>query len=193
MQHLLSENLDSRQIMLRFLKRVDLQDKWPWNILWIVEARFHLEGAVSIKNCHICAGSNPHQFLQIPLHSSHVAAGCGFTATCIVGSFFFENHSTTGLVTCTVTGQRYASLLEQCVIPTYHARRCNTTILFIHNGVPPHIARCLKHVLRCHFDDYRFINQHFSTAWPRSPDLNPCDFYVRGYLKTRVFYVRGYL
>ncbi|GFW41073.1 hypothetical protein TNCV_414821 [Trichonephila clavipes] len=61
-------------------------------------------------------------------------------------------------------GQQYTSLLEQSVIPAVQARRYDTATLFMQDGVPPHIARCVKHVLHCHFDDDKIISRHFPTV-----------------------------
>lgn len=98
LQQLLPADLDSRQTFaLRFLARVELQDEWPWNILWTDEAHFHLEGAVNTHNCRIWAATNPHAFLQIPLHSSHVTVWCGFTATFSVGPFSSKSTAPQGL------------------------------------------------------------------------------------------------
>ncbi|GFW52027.1 uncharacterized protein TNCV_2818961 [Trichonephila clavipes] len=56
------------------------------------------------------------------------------------------------------------------------------------DGTPPHIAHCVKQVLHHHFSDYIIISQYFPTAWPpRSPDLNPFDFWLRKYLKAMIF------
>ena len=44
--------------------------------------------------------------------------------------------STMGNVTYTVNGQRYASLLEQFVIPALHARLYDTVIVFMHTHRP---------------------------------------------------------
>ena len=63
--------------------------------------------------------------------------------------FFFiiiEEHSATGSVICTVTAERY-SLLEQSVISALQARKCDTITVFMQDGPPPHIARCVKLVL----------------------------------------------
>ncbi|GBM96917.1 hypothetical protein AVEN_105156-1 [Araneus ventricosus] len=39
-----------------------------------------------------------------------------------------------------------------------------------------------------HFGNDRIISRHFPTTWPpRSPHLNPCDFWLRGYLKDVVY------
>ena len=95
---------------------------------------------------------------------------------------------TTGNVTCTVTGQGYASLLELSIIPALHARRCDTSTVFMQDGALPHIAHCVKQLLSRHFCVDKIISQQCPTAWlPRSPDLNRCDFWLRGYIKAMVY------
>ncbi|GFX99874.1 uncharacterized protein TNCV_259111 [Trichonephila clavipes] len=52
------------------------------------------------------------------------------------------------------------------------------------DGAPPHITRCVKDVLKHHFTEERVISRQFRHLWPpRSPDLNPCDFWLWGHLK----------
>ncbi|GBN12334.1 hypothetical protein AVEN_95190-1 [Araneus ventricosus] len=56
------------------------------------------------------------------------------------------------------------------------------------DGTPPHIATTVTQPLNLYFGNDRIISRHFPSAWPpRSPDLNPCDFWLRGYLKDVVF------
>ncbi|GBO19947.1 hypothetical protein AVEN_10826-1 [Araneus ventricosus] len=56
------------------------------------------------------------------------------------------------------------------------------------DGAPPHIATPVKQLLNLHFGNGRIISRRFPTAWPpRSPDLNPCDFWLRGYPKDVVY------
>ncbi|KAF8791010.1 hypothetical protein HNY73_005947 [Argiope bruennichi] len=56
------------------------------------------------------------------------------------------------------------------------------------DGAPPHIARPVTALLRALFEDQRVISRSFPTALsPRSPDLNPCDFWLWGFLKDRVY------
>ncbi|GBM88945.1 hypothetical protein AVEN_146637-1 [Araneus ventricosus] len=56
------------------------------------------------------------------------------------------------------------------------------------DGTPPHIATPPQQLLNLHFGNVRIISRHFSTAWPpRSSDLNPCDFWLWGYLQDVVY------
>ncbi|GFV78977.1 retrovirus-related Pol polyprotein from transposon 412 [Trichonephila clavipes] len=90
-------------------------------------------------------------------------------------------------VTCSITGQRYASLLRNKIIPDLQARQCLSRIIFMQDGAPPHIKRCVTDVLKHHFTEERVISCQFRHRWaPRSPDLNPCDFWLWGHLKQLV-------
>ncbi|GFV71675.1 uncharacterized protein TNCV_3534651 [Trichonephila clavipes] len=54
-------------------------------------------------------------------------------------------------------------------------------------GAPPHITRCVKDVLKHHFTEERVIScQFLHLRPPRSPDLNPCDFWLWSHLRQLV-------
>jgi len=56
----------------------------------------------------------------------------------------------------------------------------------MHDGAPPHFSRISHDFLNQTYGD-RWIGRGGPTLWPpRSPDLNPIDFYLLGHLKTIV-------
>ncbi|GBL82323.1 hypothetical protein AVEN_252486-1 [Araneus ventricosus] len=117
-QELVPADLPKREAFARqFLPRMEVDNAWPWNILWTDEAHFHLQGSVNTQNCRISARENPFQMQPLPLHSQKVTVWCGFTAAFIVGPFFFEEIGPSGSVTCTVNGTHYESLLLNQLIP----------------------------------------------------------------------------
>ncbi|KAJ4451659.1 hypothetical protein ANN_03129 [Periplaneta americana] len=60
-------------------------------------------------------------------------------------------------------------------------------IHFLHDGVPAHFSRTARRYLDRRFPD-RWIGRGGPIAWPpRSPDLNPPDFYLWGHLKSLVY------
>ena len=60
--------------------------------------------------------------------------------------------------------------------------------MFMQDGVPHHIVRQVIALLRAHFGDEHVISRVFPTAWPpRSPNLNPCDFFLWGFLKDHAY------
>ncbi|GFV52693.1 DUF4817 domain-containing protein [Trichonephila clavipes] len=105
-QELLPHDFETRHLFsLQFLARLEVDLEWPWNILWIDEAQYHLYGSVT---CRIWETDNPHSTLRVPLHSPKVTVGCGFSTSFILGPYFFEELGAGGPVTCSITGQRYA-------------------------------------------------------------------------------------
>lgn len=174
---------------LHFLARMQVDEYWPSHILWTDEAHFHLDGAVNTQNCRIWGSTNPHAVQQQPLHSPYVTAWCGFTANFILGPYFFEDVTTTGFVRRTVTSDRYSRLLENFVVPALRQRGCLANTIFMQDGATAHTARRVKTLIHQNFPDERVISRTFPIAWPaRSPDLNPCDFWLWGFLKDRVYH-----
>ncbi|GBN32408.1 hypothetical protein AVEN_216917-1 [Araneus ventricosus] len=103
----------------------------------------------------------------------------GLTTSLIIGSFFFEGIGPTGPVTCTVNDICCKSLLRKHVIPALQQSPCVSSTIFMQDGAPPHVAHPLKRLLSMHFGNYRIISRRFPTNWlPRSPHLNPCDFWL---------------
>jgi hypothetical protein len=173
---------------LMFLARMDVDDAFPWKILWGDEAHFYMNGTVNTQNCRIWASEPPNVIHEIPLHSPNLTVWCGFTARFILGPYFFEELRPSGPVTCSVTAKRYLHMLETFVVPQLQQRQCLTETVFMQDGAPPHIGRAVQQLLRNHFTDDRVISRYFHMAWPpRSPDLTPCDFWLWGYLKSNVY------
>lgn len=58
---------------------------------------------------------------------------------------------------------------------------------FQQDGATPHTAGCVLQRLDNLFGD-QYISYRTANVWPpRSPDLNPLDFFLWGYLKDRVY------
>ncbi|KAJ4441982.1 hypothetical protein ANN_11846 [Periplaneta americana] len=90
-----------------------------------------------------------------------------------------------------LTGQAYTNFLENTIphvledTPLINRQH----ILFLHDGAPAHFSRTARRYLDRRFPD-RWIGRGGPIAWPprsRSPDLNPLDFYLWGYLKSLVY------
>lgn len=57
------------------------------------------------------------------------------------------------------------------------------------DGAPPHYANSVRQFLYEKFSPQRVISRGCDIVWPpRSPDLNPLDFWFWGALKARVFH-----
>jgi transposase len=173
---------------LRAIVIMETEENWLYNILWTDEAHFSISGHVNTKNCVVWADQNPHRLHSRPLFSPRITVWCGFTSNFILGPYFFEEQRANGTVhTVTVTGARYLDLLQTFIIPQLQQLQVLQETTFQHDGAPPHNTIAVRRFLAEHFGN-RIISRNFDFPWPaRSPDLNPCDFWLWGFLKSKVY------
>ncbi|KAI6648744.1 hypothetical protein LOD99_7131 [Oopsacas minuta] len=99
-------------------------------------------------------------------------------------SVFNENNEGSRV---TVNDVRYLDVLKSYYIPTLKRRKELGSITFQQDDAPPHITKVVLDFLREKFDK-QLISRNCDFFWPPySPDLNPCDFYLWGYLKSKVY------
>ena len=73
------------------------------------------------------------------------------------------------------------------MIPDFQERGVVERTIIMQDGAPRHIANPVKSLLHETFED-RVISRQFDNEWPpRSPDLTPADYWLWGYLKSRVY------
>lgn len=146
------------------------------------EAHFHLSGYVNKQNFRYRAENNPRQLHERPLHSQHVTVWCAVADFGIIGPYFFEEEGRT----VTVTSQRYVHMLNNFLKPKPNEIG-NRVVWYQQDGATAHTARQSMEVLRQMFPG-RLISLRGNMPWPaRSPDLAACDFFLWGYLKSKVY------
>jgi hypothetical protein len=62
-------------------------------------------------------------------------------------------------------------------------------IWFQHDGAPSHFGTNVRQYYDATFLA-RWIGRRGAIEWPRSPDLTPLDFFLWGYLKSKVYFNR---
>lgn len=160
------------------------------NILFSDEATFCLHGSVNRQNCRYWSRENPHWIIEAHTqHPQKVNVWAGIVDNRIIGPFFFEE---------TLTGHRYLEFLRNELMPVLaqifpHENdpdQVHDDIWLQHDGAPAHFARPVREFLDNCFPG-RWIGRRGPTEWPpRSPDLTPLDFFLWGYLKSKVYVVR---
>jgi hypothetical protein len=160
---------------------------WLNKILWTDEAHFYLHGNVNTRDCIIWAEERPNTVLSRPLHDEKVTVWCGLTSEFILGPYFFEDVDCHGRHTVTVTGARYAKMITEYLVPELISRQCLEKVIFQQDGAPPHTCTQVKGLLKNYFKN-QVISHGFPVQWPsRSPDFNPLDYWLWGYLKSKVY------
>lgn len=78
-------------------------------------------------------------------------------------------------------------MLEDRVVPLLDELGLRSTVHFQQDGAPPHYALMVRQYLTEIFGD-KWIGRGGLFEWPpRSPDLNPLDFFLWGLLKRIVY------
>lgn len=99
----------------------------------------------------------------------------------VIGPHFFDAN---------VNAVTYGELLDQ--IPQYLDQagvdaNFRRTMWFLHDGAPPHRAAAVVNRLNQEYGDH-WVGAGGPVAWPPySPDENPCDTFLWGYVKDFVY------
>ena len=182
-QELLPKDMEARLNYAQSFLQLCEDDSFIENVMFSDEAHFHLSGYVNRHNSRIWSSENPEQTQERPLHSPRVTVWCGLNAVSVLGPYFFENDDGT---TSTVTGEKYRVMIREFLIPEIERLGVHHA-WFQQDGATSHTARETMALLREHFPG-RLISRFGDLPWPpRSPDLTPPDFFLWGYLKSRVY------
>ncbi|CAD5210227.1 unnamed protein product [Bursaphelenchus okinawaensis] len=150
------------------------------------ESTFHIHGRLNCQNSRWWAKENLHWCVSEPLHSpkTNVWAAIGWNG--VVGPFFIDEN---------INGARYLELLEQDVLPQLLQWPNSATLVYMHDGAPPHHSLVVREFLNTHLPG-RWMGRDSRGApppfvWPaNSPDLTPMDFFLWGYVKAKVYSVQ---
>ncbi|GFX42045.1 uncharacterized protein TNCV_353521 [Trichonephila clavipes] len=90
-----------------------------------------------------------------------------------------------GWITETVNAHRYLTLLRETVVPCLIQRGQISNVTFMQDGATSHTANPVQTFLIQTFGEDRIVSRRGRYPW--SPDLTPADFWLWGYLKSRVY------
>jgi transposase len=183
LQHLREDDKIKRlDFCSEMLQRNEEDDNFCERIIFSDESTFHLSGKVNKQNVRIWGTEHPRETVEHVRDSPKVNVFCAISHSKVYGPFFFEEK--------TVTGATYHQMLMNWLLP--QLREDGGNFIFQQDGAPPHWHRNVRHYLnealpqrwigRATNDDSVLIR------WPpRSPDLTPCDFFLWGYVKDKVY------
>lgn len=151
------------------------------------EAHCHLSGHVNKQNMRFWAEAQPHEHAERSLSREKVTVWCAIGRQGIIGPYFFEDENGRQV---TVDTDRYLALMRKKFIPVLRRKRGvdMDTVIFQQDGAPPHCSNRTLEYPRRYFPGDRLISRRTDFPWPPySPDLNPPDFFLWGYLKGRIY------
>ena len=139
------------------------------------EAYFYLTLSLNKQNNRIWDGTQPFQGIEIPLHDEKLLVWWAISAEGIIGPYYFTE---------TVKKENYLKMLQSYFWRKHVQTPDYKKYYFQQDGATAHTADIVQDWLKSKFSK-KFVNKKM---WPpRSPDLNPCDFYLWGHLKSVVY------
>lgn len=185
-QELLPLDYEARSEFSQIIRGRTVVDGFPTSILFTDESSFTRRGITNLHNQHVYADENPHSIVGKHYQREFkINVWIGIIGNSIVGPFRLPDR---------LDGANYLHFLQATLpelledVPLDFRRN----MFFMHDGAPPHFARAVREYLNEQFA-HRWIGrgQEAPIQWPpRSPDLNPCDFFIWGALKTKVYEVQ---
>ena len=139
------------------------------------EAYFYLKEPINKQNNRSWLETRPTEWKEQPLHDEKVLVWCAMSAKRIYGPFFFES---------SVNQHNYLKMLKEFFWERHRKVPEYKKYYFQQDGATPHTSNLVQNWLKSKFSDF-FLDKKKSP--PRSPDLNPCDFYLWGHLKALVY------
>lgn len=151
-------------------------------VLWTDESRFERFGLFNTHNSHYYAVENPNLTRESSFQDHYsVNLWSGIVNKEFVGPYELPSRLNAGV---------YLHFLQN-VLPNVLRRDVTSNIQqrmwLQHDGATCHFARSVREHLNEAFPG-RWIGRGGPIAWPpRSPDLNPIDFFIWGYFKEIVY------
>jgi hypothetical protein len=130
------------------------------------EAYFYINEPINKQNNRLWLKEKPEDTIERPLHEEHFMVWCAFSARNVFGPYIFEG---------SVNQHSYLQMLQTYFWPKLLHVRDYKKYWFQQDGASAHTAIAVQEWLTDKFST-KFVNKF---RWPsRSPDLNPCDFFV---------------
>lgn len=152
-------------------------------ILFTDEASFSSTAIVNRQNLRIWAERNPRAMMQ-RVHQGRFSVNvwAGIIGNTLIGPVYLPLR---------LNSRNYLHFLQRDLMPRLRdmiPRHARHRIFFMHDGAPPHFGLQVR----------AFLNEMFGSRWlgrrpaphlwpPRSPDLNPLDFFFWGALQAIVY------
>jgi len=134
------------------------------------------------RNVRIGGTENPHATTGHVRDLPKVNVFGAVSSCKVYGPFFFAKPTATGI--------NYLDMLQQWLMP--QLQKDSAIFIFQQDGAPPHIHFYVRAHLNAnltgHWIGRASHNDSALLTWPpRSPDLTPCDFFLRSYIKDCVY------
>lgn len=165
-----------------FRNRLREDPDFPVQVIWSDETTFTNSGIFNRRNKHFYAVQNPNLTQEVrPQIRFSVNVWCGLLDDQLLGPHFIPGH---------LNGQAYVNFLQtdfEEILDNLPLQTLRNLKWFQQDGAGPHNARIVTQHLDDRFAGY-WIGTNGPVRWPpRSPCLNPLDYFLWGFVKNKVY------
>lgn len=181
-QSLSEHDIDGRKEFCMWgLSQLETDPDFFNKVLFSDEATFCSDGILNRHNSHYWAVENPRWLGRVDKqHRWKINVWCGLIAGHVIGPYFIPG---------VLTGDQYADFIRN-ILPTFLEELpldLRQSMWFQHDGCPAHYSLAARRAVDQTFPQ-KWIGRGGPVAWPpRSPDLNPLDYFLWGYLKNKLY------
>lgn len=181
-QHLKVEDYPRRvQFCQWYLQRCIIQPQFPNMVLFSDECTFTREGILNMHNAHLWADENPKEkVVRSYQERFQVNIWAGIIGDNLIGPYMLPLH---------LNGARYHTFLVEVLpqlleeVPLW----IRNGMWLQHDGAPAHFDANVRRHLDITYPG-RWVGRGGPVPWPpRSPDLNPLDYFLWGDMKQSVY------
>ena len=151
------------------------------NVIFTDECSLYTDGSGNNWNTRKWSSHQPKNFTKQKFqNASKITVLAGITTRHLFGPYFYPGN---------VSAQSYCHIITNFLWPDINQTLGDVVnnIWFMQDGASAHTAILSRRLLSDYFGD-RIIGKHFSVDWPqRSPDISPCDYFLWGYIKVRLY------
>lgn len=151
------------------------------NIVFTDESTFPLLGRWNPMHVRYWSRENLHRAFELRTqYPQKLNVWGGILGEHVIGPFFIEGN---------LSGRKYLNLLQQQIVPEIRNAVGDRfgDIWFQQDGCPAHNSVLVQEYLNNTFPN-RLITGRGTILWPaRSPDLSPNDFFLWGYVKSKIY------
>lgn len=179
-QELVQDDFEKRvEFCNTMLEKFNMDLEFGKKIVFTDEATFMLHGFYNKQNYRYWCQENPHWIRETRTQRPEkINVWTGILGNNIIGPFFIDGN---------LTADKYLNLLREQIVPALETLGPIHQMWFQQDGAPPHYGRAVREYLNEMFPE-RWIGRGGAIKWPaRSPDFNPCDYFLWGYLKSIVY------
>ena len=143
-----------------------------------------LSGHMNSRSNIYWGSTPPTEVIEKPLHSLKCTAWVAMLEQGLIGPLWFEDENGR---TKTIDSEGYIEVLAKFWTALGQRRAQRGVQWLQQDGATPHCSNVTLSWIETRFSD-RVISRRCDNDWaPHSPDLNPLDFHLWGFLKDRVY------